>query len=373
MGTLGPENTLEDVKVKIKKAYNTGNVGLIKQVVLKEGPRAFRIATLLEILNDKTKKIHHFSLKIDQIDKSKKGWSYQFEKSVRLDGNNPDEIKRLYNFLDAEFKNKFGENLGELHLINSNDFDKLSNVLDATKKIKNKDKFSLLGSLVSHIETNKTNISEFVKAFEQTNKETLTHISNAAKIVNYSEAVMELRQLITNPDTPESKFQTHLENHPWMFGSEYSQRLRRKTWTKDERLDFMMRKTVDDYVEIIEIKKAFSEKLFVYDSSHESYYPSSKLSAVIGQVVKYIERIERQRDSIIATEGFDTLKIKAKIIVGRDNGQDQVEALRNLNSHLHRIEIITYDQLLKVSKRILNMFEIQTDITKSRDKGDIPF
>ncbi|MEZ8049737.1 MULTISPECIES: hypothetical protein [unclassified Vibrio] len=71
MGLLPPENTLEDVKIKIKKSYHNSNVGLIKQVVLKEGPQAFRIATLLEILGKDKKSVHHYSLKIDQIDRSK--------------------------------------------------------------------------------------------------------------------------------------------------------------------------------------------------------------------------------------------------------------------------------------------------------------
>ncbi|MEZ8014050.1 MULTISPECIES: Shedu anti-phage system protein SduA domain-containing protein [unclassified Vibrio] len=211
------------------------------------------------------------------------------------------------------------------------------------------------------------------KPFEVTNKETLSHISAAAKIVEYSKAISELRILIENSSALEGDFQKHLERHPWMFGSEYSQRLQRKTWTRDDRLDFMMRKTVDDYVEIIEIKRAFIESLFTYDRSHDSYYPSSKLSAVIGQVVRYIEEIERQRDSIIVSEGFDTLKIRAKIIVGRDGDAEQIKALRNLNSHLHRIEIITYDQLLKVSERILSMFDVATLPRKEGISEDIPF
>lgn len=241
------------------------------------------------------------------------------------------------------------------------------------ESINDNEKFSLLGSIISHIEASQTNVSEFIKAFEISNKDTLSHISTAVKIVEYSNAIDELRAMIETPSTLEGDFQKQLELHPWMFGSEYSQRLHRKTWTRDDRLDFMMRKTVDDYVEIIEIKRAFSEALFTYDRSHDSYYPSSKLSAVIGQVVRYIEEIERQRDSIIVNEGFDTLKIRAKIIVGRDGSTEQIKALRNLNSHLHRIEIITYDQLLKVSERILGMFDVVALPPNQESCEDIPF
>ena len=361
MGTLPPENTIDDVMIKIKKASNGSNVGLIKQVVLKEGPRAFKMATLIEILHHKNKETHHYTLKIDQVDKSKQGWNYQTEKSIRLDGNDPDEIRKLYSFLEAEYKGKLGTEIGDLHLVNSSDFNKLSNLLDAISDIGSSEKFSLLGSVISHIESNQSNIPEFIKAFEDSNKDTLKHISAATRIVEYKEAIFELRNLIELPNTLEGTFQKHLEKNPWMFGSEYSECLKRKTWTRDDRLDFMMRKTVDDYVEIIEIKKSFTDNLFTYDKSHDSYYQSAKLSAVIGQVVRYIEEIERQRDSILVSEGFDTLKIRAKIIVGRDNGPEHAKALRNLNSHLHRIEIITYDQLLKVSERILGMFYVQKD------------
>ena len=142
------------------------------------------------------------------------------------------------------------------------------------------------------------------------------------------------------------------------------------------------KKVYSSVIEPIKGEKQLSEYLssksgtifkITHDRSHDSYYPSSKLSAVIGQVVRYIEEIERQRDSIIVSEGFDTLKIRAKIIVGRDGNIEQVKALRNLNSHLHRVEIITYDQLLKVSERILGMFDVVASLPQEESCEDIPF
>ena len=81
---LPPESTLDDVKLRIRESYQNPNVGQIYQVVLKEGPRTFRIATLLEILDGKTRTFHHFSLKLDSIDRKKQGWFSKPEKSVRL-------------------------------------------------------------------------------------------------------------------------------------------------------------------------------------------------------------------------------------------------------------------------------------------------
>ena len=83
---LPPETSLDEVKVRIRQSYSNPNVGKIHQVVLKDGPRAFRIATLLEILDPKTESLHHYSLKIDSIDRrTNKGWFAKPEKSVRLD------------------------------------------------------------------------------------------------------------------------------------------------------------------------------------------------------------------------------------------------------------------------------------------------
>lgn len=42
-GSLPPDNSLDDVKVRIRKSYSNPNVGQIHQVVLKDGPRTFRI------------------------------------------------------------------------------------------------------------------------------------------------------------------------------------------------------------------------------------------------------------------------------------------------------------------------------------------
>lgn len=176
-------------------------------------------------------------------------------------------------------------------------------------------------------------------------------------MVEYRAAYEKLRELVEMPGTPESAFQKHLEENPWMFGSEYSELLARRHWTRDEQLDYMLRRTVDGYLEIVEIKTAFDDPLFLWDSSHECYYPSAKLSSVLGQVMGYLEEVERDRDKILVKDDEDTLKIRARAIVGRDGDGGHEAALRNFNGHLHGIEILTYDQLLRIAERVLSIFE----------------
>ena len=138
---LPADVTLDDVQVRIRKAYSNPNVGKISQVVLKDGPQVFRIATLLEIIDPKTGEFHHHSLKIDHIvHKKTKGWFTKPERSVRIEGDSPDEIDRLYTFLHAIKQGTLADQRGELHLIRSNDYRQLESLLGALPNLAASDK-----------------------------------------------------------------------------------------------------------------------------------------------------------------------------------------------------------------------------------------
>jgi hypothetical protein len=300
MGSLPADHTLDQVIVRIRNSYSNPNVRTITQVVLKEGPRAFRVATLLELINPTTKQFHHYSLKIDQIDRTKHGWFSKSEKSIRLDGKDPDEIEKLYRFLDASLKDQFKNQAGELHLIRGADYARLEELVKVLPNLANNDKLQLVKNVLSRLEGEDSTTREFAAAFEGSSEETLRHIAAASRFVQYRKALQELKSMVADPNTAEGKFQRHLEQNPWLFGSEYSELLSRRSWTRDDRLDYMLRRTVDNYLEIVEIKTAFTESLFVYDRDRDLYYPSARLSPVIGQVMRYIEEVERSRDSILA-------------------------------------------------------------------------
>jgi len=364
-GFLPPETSLDDVKVRIRQSYSNPNVGQIHQVVLKDGPRTFRIATLLEILDPSTEKLHHYSLKIDSINRKKAGWFHKPEKSIRLDGNQPNEIEHLYRFLTAVTEGRLSHKAGDLHIIGSNDYVKLESMIDVLPKLASVDKLELVKTILTQIEGQASYAQEFVHAFQNSPPEILRHIATASRIVEYKKAFNYMRSLIDLDGVSEPQIQGHLKNNPWMFGSEYSELLDRRAWTRDDKLDFMLRRTVDDFLEIIEIKTPFKEALLLYDKSHDSYYPSAKLSLVIGQVMRYIEELDRSRNAIISTDRCDSLKVRARVIIGRDGNEKHQVALRNLNAHLHRIEIITFEQLVRIAERVISVFERETEEKES--------
>lgn len=365
------DTSWDDVKLKVRQAYTNPNVGKIVQVELKSGPRTFRLATLLEIMDPTTKQLHHYSLKIDHIDRTKRrGWFADAERSVRLEGDSPDEIARLYAFLHSLYEGTLIASSGDLHLIRSEDYAKLEKVLEAIPNLPSADRLELVKTVLAQMEHSPSYAAEFVAAFETSNPETLRHISVASRMVEYKKAYHKLKTMVETGESSEYKLQVHLKENPWMFGSEYSELLNRRNWTRDDSVDYMLRRTVDNYLEIVEIKTPFSDNLFIHDPSHDCYYPSAKLSPVLGQVIRYVEEVDRDRNSIISRDTEDPLKVRARIIIGRDGPAEHTHALRNLNGHLHRIEVLTFDQLLRIASRVLQVFHQESTTGTSDSPHD---
>lgn len=367
------EATLEEVKARIRASTNNPNVGKIKQIALKEGPRAYRLATLLEILDPASRAPHHYTLKLESIDRTRKsGWFYKPEKSITLEGKDPDEIEKLVRFLTAHVEGKL-DSSGELRIIKSEDYDNLSSLIEVLPRLGSPDVVELVKLILPSLKDSNQYISEFVQAFEASSAETVEYFGVAAKFVEHTRAFQQLSNLIDSSEGSEQDYQNLLSKHPWMFGSEYSELLDRRTWTRDNNVDFMLRRTSDNFLEIIEIKTPFSDGLFIHDKSHNSHYPSARLSAVLGQVIHYITEVERQRDSIKSKDGCDTLKIRARIIIGRVGNEQQQDALRAFNGHLHRVEVITFDQLLRMAQRVLNVFDPAQKNGQTTNIEDSPF
>ncbi|GHO98390.1 hypothetical protein KSF_084380 [Reticulibacter mediterranei] len=168
-----------------------------------------------------------------------------------------------------------------------------------------------------------------------------------------SYALAELETMIkTGAD--EAAFQKHLKLNRWMFGSEYCELLDRRRWTRDEQQDFMLRRTTDRCLEVIEIKTTLADlPLFIKDGSHSTLYPRSEVSLALGQVIHYLTKLDANRLAILAEDKEDVSQIKAKIIIGRSIDAEQAQALHAFNSYLHRIQIMTFDQLILIAKQVL--------------------
>lgn len=142
---------------------------------------------------------------------------------------------------------------------------------------------------------------------------------------------------------------------------------------KNKRLDFLLVDSSGN-VDIIEIKKPFDTCILTYQNYRGNFIPLRELSGTIMQIEKYIFYLNKwgKKGEDILTEKYkeelpDNFKIKITnpsgiIIMGRDNNLSSVqkedfEVIRRKYNNI--IDIITYDDLLRRLKFIVEQFKSQ--------------
>ena len=153
------------------------------------------------------------------------------------------------------------------------------------------------------------------------------------------------------------EFQKWLKLNTWVFGTEYIKTFDTRKIGIHSEADFIV-ESLDGFTDLIELKKS-SVVLFEKDVSRNCYYPSKDLAQVIGQAIHYIKVMEDHRAILKEGDDLDILKPRVKVVIGRSSNLNYEErkALRLLNSTLHGIEIITYDEILARAKKIVSIYE----------------
>ena len=81
---------------------------------------------------------------------------------------------------------------------------------------------------------------------------------------------------------------------------------------------------------------------------------------------------------------FDPFKLRAKVVIGHimkgvPNEQVRREALRRYNAHLHAIEVITYDELVRIGGQVVEADRAESQSpqppppTAPSGDGGVPF
>lgn len=353
-GPAADSPTLRPMRVKVARLDRQRHSSLqaLHAITLREGPRSRREARYTVIRSPRSGTVKHDSLTIKSFKKRQGEWGEDLEHSVTLTSEGEvDEIRSLLDFLWIE-REGAGLNQEGDYVVLAAPADQAQALQRALEALSPSARVDILADLLEGVAGDPKLLQALAKRAHK-DPELFAEAATALNLATYHRAVQRLNNLIDAPAVGEAQFQAHLQANPWMFGSEYSRVLERRRWTRDEQQDFIARRTTDGFIELIEIKTPLNgSPLFLRDKSHQSYYPCSELAKALGQVQKYIERLDADRDKILVLDGEDTAKIRAKLVIGRTIDDEQEHALRCLNGHLHRIEIITFDQLLRIAQRV---------------------
>lgn len=288
--------------------------------------------------------LHHVTLEIIKYSKKpSQKWEEAETNKIILSSDQPQQsLNKLVNALKAQ-KDLYQRTNSEVVILDPEEADLFKQIgtenVDFITKILQSfqsEEAKALLSKISEIELNNLFVS-------------IKHAKN-------KQALDSLEQLINN-GVDENEFQKWINANTWVFGTEYIKKFDTRKVGIHSQADFIVQ-SLDGFTDLIELKRS-DFKLFEKDGSRNCYYPSKDLSQVIGQAIHYIRVMEDHRAILKDDDDLEVLKPRVKVVIGRsvDLEHNEKKALRLLNSSLHGIEIITYDEILNRAKKIISIYE----------------
>lgn len=325
----------------------------VKKTILQQGKHVTKVVTCWDIRSRHSGEYKFSNLVLATLRRTKsRGWEFETHRSITLgDDGNVEAIKRLGIFLQSLPQIESTE---DVIVFSAKDFDskKFKGALQA---------ISGTGRSAAVLSEVLSWISEDTGALEnlaRLSSDDLLRSRSLVAAINYGryhKALSQLRHMVDH-DLPEREYQKFLEEHHWIFGSEYSELLDKRNLVVGQQLDFPLRRTVDGYLDIIEIKTPLKGRSgFIRDASHDNHYPGSDIHKHTQQVLNYLSALEADRHRIMAQDRIDVTKVRGKLIIGRDGSEEEQSARRLYNSNQRSVEVMSFDGLIRVGERILEM------------------
>ncbi|MGP4017298.1 Shedu anti-phage system protein SduA domain-containing protein [Saccharopolyspora sp. 5N708] len=166
-----------------------------------------------------------------------------------------------------------------------------------------------------------------------------------------------VRQAVQKPGSLEGDIQTALSNAWWMFGGEFVGEAVRRRLVDTIELDIPLLQP-DGVLHVVELKRA---DVPVVRRHRNGLIVAAVVHEAVGQTMNYLTLLDEQRANLLNEFGIDTRRASATVVVGYPDFQQDLtaveihETLRIFNSHLSRVEVITYQQLLDRAERVLDL------------------
>jgi antiviral defense system Shedu protein SduA len=179
----------------------------------------------------------------------------------------------------------------------------------------------------------------------------------AAELKRRSESLTEIQAKIADPSVLESDLQRSLEDKPWIFGGRFVDVAERRRLVQGGEIDIPLIRA-DGSMQIVEIKRAMGIGNIV-KRHRGKWLPSHEVHDAVGQAINYLVELDENRQYIANEFGYDTRRASAIVLIGHPGihpgvpESDINEAMRTFNTHLSRVEVITYKELLDNARRSL--------------------
>ena len=336
----------EEFQVEIRtRASKIENCECSQNAIITKGQKTYKVASVLQFRNPDSGEISHKEVHFNDYP-FRVGTGVQWDVKDRLKHwtCKDDEIDRVIAFLTA-----IDGTTAPSHytVVEGRPDPKASELLEMLAGFDTDN----LSGLISALAERASDLQELPDLGETDHRRM---VASALRASHRTAALKELRKLMES-GAEERFFQRLFDKNWWMLGAQYVEHIPKRHWTDEENLDMML-KTADSGYDIIELKRSNAN---LFKQHRSKWIVSSEINDSVNQAAGYISEIERQRDHFIARYNTDLYKVRAKVLIGTIDAEEQDVkekrlALRMYNSHLQNIEVITFDGIARTCDQIIH-------------------
>ncbi|MFG2912685.1 Shedu immune nuclease family protein [Kitasatospora sp. NPDC048298] len=183
-------------------------------------------------------------------------------------------------------------------------------------------------------------------------------ILRAAQLQQRSARLASLRKVAEDRTATELDLQRALEGQYWIFGGRFVGEAAQRRLVSGDEVDIPLIRG-DGSLHIVELKRAMSMKGPLVKRHRGAWVPTAEVHDAVGQAVNYLVGLDENRQQIFEEFGIETRRASAIVLIGHPAVQPSVlereinEALRTFNTHVNRVEVITYKELIDNAGRSL--------------------
>jgi len=170
------------------------------------------------------------------------------------------------------------------------------------------------------------------------------------------------RGLVENRYSKEVSLQRFIKKNPWIFGGRYAGVSGRRRLAAGTELDIPLLRP-DGVLQVVELKRA---SVKVVKEHRSGSAPTADVHDAIVQVENYLRTLDERRDELLEEQGIDTRRASGIVVIGHPRfqpgyGEAEInETLRSHASHLARVDVMTYKELIDSAERSLVMGDDHT-------------
>ncbi|MEV0363100.1 Shedu anti-phage system protein SduA domain-containing protein [Nocardia fusca] len=189
------------------------------------------------------------------------------------------------------------------------------------------------------------------------NEDAGIHLLKAVELKRKSETLGEIRRVIEDVNATEYDLQHVLQAHPWIFGGNFlGAEVRRRLVPGDE-IDIPLIRS-DGSLYVVELKRAMGAHAIV-KRHRDAWVPTAAVHDAAAQAINYLVGLDEDRLRIRSELGIEVRRSSALVLIGHPAIHPEIpeeticEVLRTFNSHMSRVEVLTYKELIDSAERVL--------------------